>query len=112
MVIRGGENIYPREIEELLFTHPDVVQAAVVGIPDEKWGEQLAAFLQLREGSDISSGVLIDFLEGDLARHKTPKLWYRVDGFPLTASGKIRKFALRDSYLEGQSSQLSISKMP
>ena len=94
MIIRGGENIYPREIEELLFAHPDIADVAVVGIPDEKWGEQIGAFVRRNQGSNISSDELHDYMREHLAPHKTPKLWVSVEEFPLTASGKIQKFEL------------------
>ena len=94
MIIRGGENIYPREIEELLFAHPDIAEVAVVGIPDEKWGEQIGAFVRRNQGSNISSDELHDYMREHLAPHKTPKLWVSVEEFPLTASGKIQKFEL------------------
>ncbi len=101
MIIRGGENIYPRELEERLFDHPAVAEVAVVGIPDERWGEQVSAFLRFNEGEQLSAAELHDYMREHLAPHKTPKLWIKVDTFPLTASGKIQKFKLADMFKEG-----------
>ncbi|MGW6276847.1 AMP-binding protein [Kribbella sp. NPDC055071] len=96
LIIRGGENIYPREIEQLLITHPSIADVAVVGVPDPHWGEQVAAFVRPTPGSTPSPDDLQAFLHGHLARHKIPKLWRLVDEFPTTPSGKIQKFALRN----------------
>jgi fatty-acyl-CoA synthase len=96
MIIRGGENIYPREIEELLFRHPAVGDVAVVGVPDEKWGEQVVAFVRLAPEGRASAQDLHDFVREHLAPHKTPREWVFVDEFPMTASGKVQKYALRD----------------
>ncbi|GAC49193.1 AMP-binding protein [Gordonia aichiensis] len=97
MIIRGGENISPREIEEIICTHPDVVDAAVVGAPDPVWGEQVAAFVRVREGSLVDETLLADLCSAHLARHKVPKIWRLVDTLPLTASGKVQKFKLREA---------------
>ncbi len=94
MIIRGGENIYPREIEELLFSHPAIAAVAVVGIPDERWGEQVGAFVRFESGESMNKDELAEYLQANLARHKVPKIWARVDEFPLTASGKIKKHEL------------------
>jgi fatty-acyl-CoA synthase len=102
MIIRGGENIYPREIEEVLFTHPAVGDVAVVGIPDEKWGEQVAAFVRLAPGETASEDDLHHFVRERLAPHKTPRQWIFLDELPLTASGKVQKFVLRDWLLEAR----------
>ena len=102
MIIRGGENIYPREIEELLFEHPKVADVAVCGLPDEKWGETVGAFIRDADPSDpASDGELHEYLRDHLAPHKTPKTWYRVQDFPLTASGKIQKFAIVEAWEKG-----------
>lgn len=98
MIIRGGENIYPREVEDFLAEHPAVSQAAVFGIPDPKWGEQVAVAVIARPGHDIDSAALVTFLEARIARHKIPKFWHVVDSFPVNASGKIQKFMLREQY--------------
>ena len=100
MIIRGGENIYPREIEDALFSHPGVAEAAVVGIPDSTWGEVVAAFV--RPAGDTptpSEQELRDHCRERLAPYKTPQHWVFVDAFPLTASGKIQKFKLRESFV-------------
>jgi fatty-acyl-CoA synthase len=96
MIIRGGENIYPREIEEVLFGHPAVGDVAVVGVPDEKWGEQVVAFVRLAPEGRVSADELDEFVRGILARHKAPREWVFVDEFPMTASGKVQKHVLRE----------------
>jgi fatty-acyl-CoA synthase len=102
MIIRGGENVYPREIEEVLFTHPAVADVAVVGVPDDKWGEQVAAFIRVAGGADRpSEQELFDFVRSTLAAHKTPRSWIFVDDFPLTASGKVQKYVLREQWEKG-----------
>ncbi|MFB4305245.1 AMP-binding protein [Actinomadura sp. GTD37] len=96
MVIRGGENIYPREIEEFLYTHPDIVDAQVIGVPDEKYGEELMAWVRLREGAPgLTAGELRAFCEGRLAHYKIPRYVHVVDEFPMTVTGKIRKVQMR-----------------
>jgi fatty-acyl-CoA synthase len=97
MIIRGGENIYPREIEELLFAHPDVAEVAVCGEPDERWGEVVAAFVRPAPGRVASEAELREFCRAHLAAYKCPQRWVFLDAFPLTASGKIQKFKLRQS---------------
>jgi fatty-acyl-CoA synthase len=102
MIIRGGENIYPREIEEVLFEHPQVADVAIVGLPDAKWGEVIAAFLRDADPSNPATDLeLHDYLRSHLAPQKTPRLWYRVDEFPLTPSGKVQKFVLRERWENG-----------
>ncbi len=96
MIIRGGENIYPREIEEFLRTNPHVLDVDVVGIPDEKYGEVVGAFVILREGSNLNEDDLRDYCSDKIAYYKTPKHFFIVDEFPQTASGKIQKFKLRE----------------
>jgi fatty-acyl-CoA synthase len=96
MIIRGGENIYPREIEDLLFAHPDVADAAVVGTPDERWGETVAAFIRASPGSSPSADELRAYCREHLAAYKCPQHWEFLDEFPLTPSGKIQKFKLRE----------------
>jgi fatty-acyl-CoA synthase len=96
MVIRGGENIYPREIEEFLFTHPAVEQAAVVGVPDPKYGEELCAWIKLKADQAASEDEIRDFCRGQLAHYKVPKYVKFVDTFPQTVTGKIQKFKIRD----------------
>jgi fatty-acyl-CoA synthase len=97
MIIRGGENIYPREIEDVLFTHPGVANVAVLGLPDAEWGEVVAAFVQPRDGAALTPDALDAFCRERLAAHKVPRTWRFVAELPQTGSGKIRKFALRDA---------------
>lgn len=99
MIIRGGENIYPREIEDVLLAHPAVDAVAVVGVPDPEWGEQVAAFVRLVPGATADETELFDHVRASLAPHKTPRVWRFVEEFPLTGSGKIKKYALRDQYV-------------
>jgi fatty-acyl-CoA synthase len=100
MIIRGGENLYPREIEELLFTHPSVADVAVVGIPDDRWGEIVGAFV--RRSGDVSEAELRSFVRERLAPQKAPERWWFVDEFPLTPSGKVQKFVLRERAVKGE----------
>jgi fatty-acyl-CoA synthase len=102
MIIRGGENIYPREIEDVLFADNDVAETAVVGIPDAKWGETVVAFIRPRQGCSMDPAQLVALCQRELAPHKTPRQWVAVTEFPLTPSGKIQKFVLRDRLLAGE----------
>jgi fatty-acyl-CoA synthase len=102
MVIRGGENFYPREIEELLFTHPAVAEVAVLGVPDEKWGEELAAVVRLAPGHRPSDRELRAFVRERLAPQKAPRIWAFLDELPLTPSGKVQKFVLRERFVKGE----------
>ena len=106
MIIRGGENIYPRELEELLFRHPSIGTVAVVGLPDAKWGEEVAAFVRAAPGAVIDKAELVDYLRAHLSPQKTPRRWFLIDEFPLTGSGKIQKFRLREQWQAGQLSEL------
>jgi fatty-acyl-CoA synthase len=101
MIIRGGENIYPREIELVLFSHPRVADVAVVGVPDEVWGEQVAAIVRPAGDPPPSAEELTDYCRARLAGFKTPRRWAFVDAFPLTGSGKVRKHVLRERLLAG-----------
>jgi fatty-acyl-CoA synthase len=101
MIIRGGENIYPRELENLLMAHPDVAEVAVVGLPDEKWGETVAAFVRPAPGCKVDKDELFAYFRERLAPHKTPRQWFAVEQFPLTGSGKIQKFKLREQWASG-----------
>jgi fatty-acyl-CoA synthase len=98
MIVSGGENLYPVEIENALSAHPDVAQAAVVGVPDRRWGETVVAFVRLVPGSGVDGVGLEGFLRERLAGFKVPRRWVFVESFPLTASGKIQKFVLRDRF--------------
>jgi fatty-acyl-CoA synthase len=96
MIIRGGENIYPREIEEFLYTMPGVKDVQVVGVPDEKYGEAVGAFIIPQPDSDLTEEDVRDFSRSRIARYKAPKHIFLVEEFPLTASGKIQKYRLRE----------------
>jgi fatty-acyl-CoA synthase len=97
MVIRGGENVYPREIEEFLYTHPDIVDAQVIGVPDERYGEELMAWVRLREGAEaLTADAVREFCTGKLAHYKVPRYVKVVDEFPMTVTGKIRKVEMRE----------------
>lgn len=98
MIIRGGENIYPRELEEFIFTHPKVQNVQVVGIPDPKYGEQVLAAIHLKNGNQATAEEFIEFCKGKIARHKIPKYWEFVDEYPMTASGKIQKFKIKEMF--------------
>jgi fatty-acyl-CoA synthase len=101
MVIRGGENVYPREIEEFLYTHPDVVDAQVIGVPDERYGEELMAWVRLREGAEpLTAETLREFCAGKLAHYKVPRYVKVVEEFPMTVTGKIRKVEMRQVSVE------------
>ncbi|MEG0996931.1 MAG: AMP-binding protein, partial [Clostridia bacterium] len=100
MIIRGGENIYPREIEEFLYTHHAVRDVQVVGVPDEKYGEEVCACVVLKEGCAVTEVELIDYVRAGLSRFKAPRYVLVMDGFPMTASGKIQKFKLRELGVE------------
>ncbi len=96
MVIRGGENIYPREIEEFLHNHPKIQDAYVIGVPDIKYGEELMAWVKTEEGVDLTEKEIRDFCDGRIARYKIPRYFKFVDEFPMTVSGKIQKFKMRE----------------
>ena len=96
MIIRGGENIYPREIEDFIFTHPKVAGVAVFGIPDEFYGEEVAAWIQLHADADCSVAEIKDFCQNNMAHFKIPKLIFFVDSFPMTVTGKLQKFRMRE----------------
>jgi fatty-acyl-CoA synthase len=101
MVIRGGENVYPREIEEFLYTHPDIVDAQVIGVPDAVYGEELMAWVKLRPGAaELTAEALRGFCTGRLAHYKIPRYVRIVDEFPMTVTGKIRKVEMRQQSIE------------
>ena len=95
MVIRGGENVYPREIEEYLLTHPAVVDAQVIGVPDERYGEEVCAWVVLRQGATATEESLRDYCRGRIAHYKVPRYVRVVDGFPMTVTGKVQKYLMR-----------------
>jgi fatty-acyl-CoA synthase len=101
MVIRGGENIYPREIEEFLLTHGDVLDVQVIGVPDERYGEELMAWVRMREGADpLDADAVREFCQGKLAHYKVPKHVHVVDDFPMTVTGKVRKIEMREAAVQ------------
>jgi fatty-acyl-CoA synthase len=100
MVIRGGENVYPREIEEYLYRHDDVQDVQVVGVPDEKYGEEVCACVILRDGATIEPEDLREFCKGKIAHYKVPRYVLVVDELPMTVTGKIQKYKLRDHAIE------------
>jgi fatty-acyl-CoA synthase len=97
MVIRGGENIYPREIEEFLYTHPDIEDVQVIGVPDQKYGEELCAWVRLRPGSTITAEQIREFCTGKIAHYKIPRYLRVTDEFPMTVTGKVQKFRMRET---------------
>ena len=101
MVIRGGENIYPREVEEFLYTHPGILDAQVIGVPDAKYGEELMAWIRLRPGAaPVTAEALREFCAGKLAHYKIPRYVHITDDFPMTVTGKVRKIEMRERSLE------------
>ena len=97
MVIRGGENIYPREIEEVLYTHPDIEDVQVVGVPDARYGEELCAWLRMRAGTEPLDAVAVRaYADGRLAHYKIPRYVMVVEEFPMTVTGKVRKVEMRE----------------
>jgi len=100
MIIRGGENIYPREIEEFLYTHPAIKDVQVVGVPSVKYGEEVMAFIQLKDGASLTEEEVKKFCEGKIARYKIPQYVAFVDSYPTTASGKIQKYKLREMAID------------
>ncbi|HUJ35590.1 MAG TPA: AMP-binding protein [Solirubrobacteraceae bacterium] len=100
MVIRGGENLYPREIEEFLYTHPDIADVQVIGVPDERYGEELMACVVLRPGASLTEQQLKDFCKGQIAHFKIPRYVKFVDSFPMTVTGKVQKFKMREDAIE------------
>jgi fatty-acyl-CoA synthase len=106
MIIRGGENVYPREIEEFLYKHPKVKDVQVIGVPDEKYGEEVMAWIVLKEGLTATVEEVRDFCRGQIAHYKIPRYVRFVDGFPMTVTGKVQKFAMRDESVK----QLGLEK--
>jgi fatty-acyl-CoA synthase len=101
LVIRGGENVYPREIEEFLYAHPDISDVQVIGVPDEKYGEELMAWIVVRVGAEpLTAESVREFCSGRLAHYKIPRYVHVVDGFPMTVTGKVRKVEMRQASIE------------
>ncbi|HXA41169.1 MAG TPA: AMP-binding protein [Phenylobacterium sp.] len=99
MVIRGGENVYPREIEEYLYRHPAIADVQVIGVPDKKYGEELCAWIVLKPGETLTSEAVRDFCQGQIAHYKIPRHVKFVEGFPTTVTGKVQKFAMREAMI-------------
>ena len=95
MVIRGGENIYPREIEEFLYTHPDIEDVQAIGVPDVKYGEELMVWVKARPGASLTEDEVRDFCRGRIAHYKVPRYVKFVEEFPMTVTGKVRKVEMR-----------------
>jgi fatty-acyl-CoA synthase len=100
MIIRGGENVYPREIEEFLYTHPDVVDVQVIGVPDQRYGEEIMAWVKVREGATLDADSVRAFCSGRIAHYKVPRYVHVTDDFPMTVTGKVQKFMMRESAIE------------
>jgi fatty-acyl-CoA synthase len=101
LVIRGGENVYPREVEEFLYAHPDITDVQVIGVPDAKYGEELMAWVVLRPGAaPLTAEAVREYCNGKLARYKIPRYVHVVDGFPMTVTGKVRKVEMRERAVE------------
>ena len=111
MVIRGGENVYPREIEEFLYRHPKIQDVQVIGVPDPRYGEELCAWVRLRDGETATAAEIRAFCQGQIAHYKVPRHVKFVDGFPMTVTGKIQKFLMRQQMIEelGLSLQVTAS---
>jgi len=100
MIIRGGENIYPREVEEFLYSHPDIADVQVIGVPSEKYGEEVMAWVKLREGAAATGDELAAWCKGKVATYKIPRHWKFVEAFPMTVTGKVQKFKMREAAVE------------
>jgi fatty-acyl-CoA synthase len=100
MVIRGGENVYPREVEEFLYSHPNIVDVQVIGVPDAKYGEEIMAWIRVREGVALSSDDVAAFCEGKIAHYKVPRYVHVTDEFPMTVTGKVQKYLMREASIE------------
>ena len=96
MIIRGGENISPREVEEFLYEFPEVLDAQVIGVPSERYGEEVMAWVRLRDGANLTEAQLVERCRGRIATYKIPRHWKFVDAFPMTISGKVQKYRLRE----------------
>jgi len=100
MIIRGGENVYPREIEEFLYTHPKIQDVQVIGVPDAKYGEEVMAWVKLREGAAATPDEIREFCRGQIAHYKIPRYIKFVTSFPMTVTGKIQKYLIREQMSE------------
>jgi fatty-acyl-CoA synthase len=109
MVIRGGENVYPREVEEFLYSHPAINDVAVFGVPDERFGEELCAWIQVKEGATVTEEEIREFCKGRIAHYKVPRYVQVVDAFPMTVTGKVQKFKMRDEAVSRLGLQESVT---
>jgi fatty-acyl-CoA synthase len=100
MIIRGGENIYPREVEEFLYSHPQVADVQVIGVPSEKYGEEVMAWVKPRDGANLTGEELAAWCKGKIASYKIPRHWKLVDSFPMTVTGKVQKFKMREAAVQ------------
>jgi fatty-acyl-CoA synthase len=100
MIIRGGENVYPREIEEFLYTHPDIVDVQVIGVPDVRYGEEVMAWVKVREGAALTTDDVRSFCQGRIAHYKVPRYVHVADEFPMTVTGKVQKYLMRQAAVE------------
>jgi fatty-acyl-CoA synthase len=100
MIIRGGENVYPREIEEFLYTHPKISDVQVIGVPDAKYGEEIMAWVRLREGETASAEELREYCRDKIAHYKIPRYIRFVEDFPTTVTGKVQKFIMREQSIK------------
>jgi fatty-acyl-CoA synthase len=100
MIIRGGENIYPKEIEDFIYTHPKVKDVQVIGVPDKQYGEEIMAFVILKDGEEMTADELKDYIRSHMAKHKTPKYVNFITQFPMNAAGKILKYKMREDAIE------------
>jgi len=105
MIIRGGEKVYPREIEEFLHTHPKVSDVQVIGVPDARYGEEIATWVKLKPGEEVTAEELKDFCKGKISHYKVPRYFKFVNEFPMTVTGKPQKFQMRQQSIEELSLQ-------
>jgi fatty-acyl-CoA synthase len=100
LIIRGGENVYPREVEEFLYTHPDIVDVQVIGVPDATYGEEIMAWVRTREGATVTRDDIAEFCRGKIAHYKVPRYVHVTDDFPMTVTGKVQKYLMRETSIE------------
>jgi len=100
MIIRGGENVYPREIKAFLYTHPDIVDVQVIGVPDARYGEEIMAWVKARDGAELTTEAVRAFCEGRIAHFKVPRYVQVTDEFPMTVTGKVQKYKMREAAIE------------
>jgi fatty-acyl-CoA synthase len=100
MVIRGGENVYPREIKEFLYQHPKVKDVQMIGVPDERYGEEVMGWVVLKPGEEATGEELREFCQGTIAHYKVPRYWKLVEAFPMTVRGRVQKFKMREMAIE------------